>query len=59
MSDSKKIRLLLPASMKLLDRTQFIEKLLVDESRCKQELIVGHELVNYWLFQSFGLLKHE
>lgn len=58
-SEGRKFRFLLPASMKLLDGTQFIKELLIDQSRRKEELIVGHELVNYLLFQSFGLLKHE
>lgn len=51
----KKCLFLLPTSVKLLDRTELVEELLVDQPRHEEELVVGHELVDDWLLQALGL----
>lgn len=47
--------LLLSPSVELFDGTQLVEELLVDQTWCKKELVVRHELINNLLFHSLGL----
>ena len=46
---------LLPPSAQLLDRTQLIKQLLVDESWHLQELVVGDKFIHDLPLHTFGL----
>lgn len=48
-------RVLLSPSVKLLDRTQLIEELLVDQPRNLKKLVVGNKLIQDLTFHAPGL----
>lgn len=49
--------ILLSASVKLFDRTELIEQLLVDQPWHEEKLVVCHELINNLLLHAFGLQR--
>lgn len=48
----------LPAPVELFDRTELIKKLLVDQPRHEEKLVVGHKLVDNLLLQALCLQKY-